>query len=69
MTDPPAHYPGLRVSKGSRDRMKDQPKTQKTTETGKGQNGRKNGTIADQTGKRGKEEDPKLRASGVRDDR
>jgi len=68
MTDPPAHSPGLRLSEGFRDQTGDQPETQKTDQTGKGQNEKKNRTIADRTGGRGKEEDPKLRASRVRDD-
>ena len=68
MIDLPAHSPGLQVSEGFRERTKDQPKTQKTERTGKGQNGRKNGTIPDRTREGGKEEDPKPRASEVRDD-
>ena len=67
MIDLPAHSPGLQVSEGFRDQTKDQPETQKTKKTAKEQNGRKNGTIADGTRVRGKEEDPKLRASRVRD--
>ena len=55
------------MSEGFRDQTKDLPKTQKTEKTEKGQNWKKNGTIADETGGRGKEEDPKLRASRVRD--
>ena len=39
---------------------------QKTERTGKRQNKNKNGTIADRGIKKGKEEDPKLRASRVR---
>ena len=68
MTGLPVHSPGLRLSEGFRDQTKDQPRTQETRKTGKGQKGKKNGIIADGTRERGKEEDPKLRASRVRDD-
>ncbi len=56
------------MSEGVRDRTDDQTRTRKTGKTGKGQNGKKNGTIAERTGEEGKEEDPKLRTSRVRDD-
>ncbi len=68
MTFLPAHSPGLRLSEGFRDQDEDQTTTQKTKKTGKGQNGRKNGVIADRTRGRGKEKDPKLHASRVCDD-
>ena len=67
MTGLPVHSPGLRLSEGFRDQTKDQPRTQETRKTGKGQSAKKNGSIADGTRERGKEEDPKLRAFRVRD--
>ncbi len=48
--------------------MNDQPETQKSDKTRKGQIEKENRTIADRTGERGKKEDPKLHASEVRDD-
>ncbi len=67
MTGLSAHSPGLGLSEGFREQTEDQTRTQKTERIGKGKNGKENTAIADRTRVRGEEEDPKLRASRVRD--
>ena len=61
----PTLFPGLQVSRGFRDWIRDQSRAQETEEPGKWQNRKKNGTVAERARERGRERDPKLRASGV----
>ena len=61
----PTLFLSYQVSQGFKDWIKDQPKSQETEKTTKGQNRKKNGTVAERARERGRERDPKLRASGV----